>query len=195
MKEGIGVIYIAFGANAVREVEASARTVPSFIPRYIRKDGQGACEAHRAKTQALKWSPYKLTLMLDADTRVRDWEALSIGFDLLRQGVEVVMAPSWPPQDGRTLWSLTSPDRDYTFQVMGKFQHVMLNTGVLFFSKTARTEKLFSLWEEEWERFKKWDQGAFLRALNRAPVIMSLLGRDFNSLEGSVVEHHFGKAR
>lgn len=190
-----GVIYVAYGAKALSEAKASAATLPKNLSRYIRQDGKEAWEAHQAKTRAYKWSPFRHTLMLDADTRVRDWEALSVGFRLLEAGIEVVMVPSWPPSKGRVLWSLTAPDRDYTFQVLGMYSHIMLNTGVLFFSKTKRVQLLFEAWEEEWSRFSAWDQGAFLRALYHNPVTLCLLGKAFNSRKGSVVEHRFGHAR
>jgi len=145
-----------------------------------------------AKTRAYHTSPYTYTLLLDADTRVLG--DISIGFALLQSGFDVVMVPSWPNREGQILWSLTGRDKEYTFETLGHYHHLMLNTGVLFFNKNKRVKRLFEEWEKEWLRFKERDQGAFLRALQRSPVSMFLLGKAFNSLKGEVIEHHFGRA-
>ena len=151
-------------------------------------------QAHWAKANAYHWSPYQETLMIDADTRVKG--DLSIGFKMLRHGWEVVMVPSRPPPEvGGVLWSLSAEDRSECFKQMGTLEHVMLNTGLIFFKKTPRVKALFDEWSIEWLEFKDRDQGAFLRALYRRPVFIFLLGRAYNSLGGEVVEHIFGSAR
>jgi hypothetical protein len=198
LKKGpsFGVLYVAHGRNAIREMEHSRATIPSDVGVHVHKQEKGTSEsAHRAKTEAYQWSPFKYNLLLDADTRVHDWEKLQLGFAYLKSGADVAMTPSFPPQEGKILWSLSSADRDYTFQKLGRWPHIMLNTGVLFFHKNKRVEDLFVAWNEEWKRFKKFDQGAFLRALRRRPVIINLLGSAFNSKNGSIVEHRFGHAR
>ena len=76
---------------------------------------------------------------------------------------------------------------------LGNCWPLMLNTGVMWFRRTPRTERLWQTWREEWLRFQEHDQGALLRALGPTPVALWLLGRPFNG--GEVVEHLFGRAR
>jgi hypothetical protein len=101
------------------------------------------------------------------------------------------------PSESRAevLWHLSHEDKEATFQRTGLSRPLMLNTGVLFFAKTFRTQRFFEFWRSEWLRFKSWDQGAFLRALRQSPVTIWLLGLPFNSAKGEVVEHLFGRAR
>ena len=148
-------------------------------------------QAHWAKTCADLWSPFNFTLMLDADTRVRG--NLSIGFSVLKQGWDLVVVPSESRPE--VLWHLSHDEKEATFLETGLVRPLMLNTGVLFFAKTSRTQRLFEAWRSEWLRFKSWDQGAFLRALRRSPAAIWLLGSPFNCAGGEVVDHLFGRAR
>lgn len=194
----VGVVYVAFGSNALREARLSANTLPEGLEYYIHdtydSDSSLSAEqqAHFAKTKAAMWSPYDHTLLLDADTRVLD--DLSFGFSLISTKCELVMVPSFPLREGSVLWNLSPEEKDYTFQKLGAWSHVMLNTGVMFFRKTSRVLSLFQVWSDEWLKFKDRDQGAFLRALIRAPVIIRLLGADYNSADGKIVKHLFGRA-
>ena len=70
---------------------------------------------------------------------------------------------------------------------------LMLNTGVMWFRRSERLDRFSQEWRREWRRFKRHDQGALLRALEKCPVRLWLLGRDYNG--GEIVEHRFGKAR
>lgn len=197
----VGVIYVALGKKAQEEVGKSLQTLRKNWPMSVRvlkkaldnspvglSVGQ---QAHWAKTCADLWSPFNFTLLLDADTRVQG--NLSIGFSVLKQGWDMVMVPSEP---GPTpLWNLSREDREATFLGTGLSRPLMLNTGVLFFAKTLRTQEFFECWRSEWLRFKEWDQGAFLRALRLSPAAVWLLGSPFNSAGGEVVDHLFGRAR
>lgn len=199
----VGVVYVALGRNALEESSKSIRTLRKnwwatgevyVLELPLHSSPVGASvgqQAHWAKTCADLWSPYEFTLLLDADTRVRG--SLSIGFLALKQGWDVVMVPSEPRAE--VLWHLSHEDREATFLGTGLSRPLMLNTGVLFFAKTPRVKKFFEAWRLEWLRFKSWDQGAFLRALRRAPVSIWLLGVPFNSAGGEVVDHLFGRAR
>lgn len=195
-----GVVYVAYGRKALSEVKESRKWVPPDLGLYIDDDEDHDLgltidqRAHLAKTRTFNWSPFEYTLLLDADTRILDPTRLQIGFDMLRAGWEVVMVPSFPPKEGAILWHLSSQEKDFTFESLGRLDHYMFNTGVLFFHKTQRVKRLFESWEEEWRVFKDRDQGAFLRALKECPVRMFLLGRDFNSQGGNVVKHLFGRA-
>lgn len=204
MAKSKGVIWIALGPNAERELVKSQASFQKYnrtaskvfdltmidFPANLSTDQQ----AHWAKVNADQWSPFDLTLMLDADTRVKG--DLSWGFKMLYKGWDMLVAPSMPTAaSGKVLWNLKEEERRATLQELGVWQHIMLNTGVMYFSKTEAVGKLFELWRSEWLRYKDRDQGAFLRALSKCSVNLWLLGHPYNSLEGEVVTHLFGKAR
>lgn len=200
-----GAVWIAFGENAKREAAESMASYRKHnrLPMHrLAKISDKAPEgftvgqhAHWAKACADRWSPYSNTLMLDADTRVKG--DLSVGFEMLWAGWDVVMVPSKPPSSrpGQVLWNLSEPERLETLQELGTWRHLMYNTGVMFFRKSPQVRNLFAAWRKEWLRYKQQDQGAFLRALNRCPVRLWILGYPFNSLGGAVVDHLFGRAR
>jgi len=144
-----------------------------------------------AKVNLLPLSPFERTLYLDADTRVRG--RLDAGFRILDDGWELVIVPS--EGQSQPLHSLTEEERRVTQDELADGWPLMLNTGVMWFRRTDGTERLFAEWRREWERFRLHDQGALLRALEKHPVKVWLLGPDFNSHRGTVVEHRFGKAR
>jgi len=198
--KGRGVVYVALGRKAQIEAGLSILGLlehnrmlnhvitepPNGLPDLTTEQ-----QAHWAKVNMDKLSPYDSTLMLDADTRIHG--KLELGFKLLQKGWDIVMVPSTLPSSKDILWNLSSTERDYTFQALGTWRHIMLNTGVFYFKKNNRTKALFELWRQEWLRFKDRDQGAFLRALRHRPVFMWLLGHPYNGLKGEVVEHLFGR--
>lgn len=197
-----GVVYVTIGSNAEREAEQSVSGLFShnqWPVHYVKKVPEGPSgltaeqEAHWAKVRMYYLSPFDLTLMLDADTRVKG--DLSVGFRALQEGWDVVLVPSVPPHLGQVLWNLSGPERFDTLQELGLWCHVMYNTGVMFFGKNARTQALFQTWQIEWLKYRDRDQGALLRALDKHPVRIWLLGYPFNSRRGEVVEHLFGRAR
>lgn len=199
-----GVVYVAFGVRALEEAGKSAFTLKKHNKLPVKilegvpegKVSEGLTveqQAHWAKVSVDLWSPFEPTLLLDADTRVQG--DLSLGFKILRAGWDLVLVPSVPLRPGEILWNLSEMERRQTFQELGVWRHVMLNTGVMYFNKTERIRCLFKEWRVEWLRFKDRDQGALLRALRRQPVSMWLLGCPFNSAGGDVVDHLFGRAR
>lgn len=195
-----GVCYVALGKRAKEEQRLSSETLPEGWPVFVYDKVDENSEltveqqAHLAKTRAIHWTPYDWTLLLDADTRVL--EEPSLGFHMLKKHWDIAMVPSIPNTPGQVLWSLSTPDREYTFKQLGYWRHPMLNTGVIYFSaSSAPVGILFEAWEREWLKFKDRDQGAFLRALFQNPVKLILLGKDYNSAEGKVIKHLFGRAR
>ena len=199
-----GVVWVAFGKKAQKEAALSKtsflkhnRASTRVFKELSFPSPEGLSvkqQAHWAKVNVDKWSPYKHTLMLDADTRIKG--DLSLGFQMLVKGWEMVMVPSVPNYAGeRPFWHLSEPERIETLKELGTGLHVMFNTGVIFFKRTKAVQTLFEAWRSEWLRFKEWDQGAFLRALRKHPVNLWLLGSPFNSRGGEVVNHLFGRAR
>lgn len=192
-----GVAYVALGHNAQAEMKKSRATLKD-LPVHVFEEVDASSsltveqQAHLAKTRVFDWSPYPFTLLLDADTRVHG--DLSIGFELLERGWDIVMVPSFPPREGVVLWHLSAEERSHTLNKLGDWNHIMHNTGVLFFRKSRAVKNLFSAWEAEWTIYRDRDQGAFLRALRCNPVYKYLLGAAYNSKNGAFVEHLFGKA-
>lgn len=192
-----GIVYIAFGRNAIKEADLSIRSLKkvSRLPvRLIKGSSSGVLTnaqlARSRKTDLLNLSPYEETLFLDADTRIH--QNPEVGFRALSEGWELVIVPSLHQDAHRPLWHLKEEEREFTFQALGTYSPMMLNSGVMFFRKCDRVANFFKLWHEEWLRFKDKDQGALLRALHRHPLAVWLLGSAFNG--GEVIEHLFGRA-
>lgn len=196
-----GVVYVAYGDKARNEARLSIESLKNWHgwsvsvvgdravggARLIRRcDTSGGLPGRWAKVNLDLLSPYRHTLFLDADTRV--YASLQIGFDMLERGWDLVMVAS-------------KPQGDDAFSLLGEQERLMtlyelpsnmlqLNTGVMWFRKSERMRALFSEWRREWERWKHRDQGALLRALQKAPVRLALLGWPYNG--GTVVGHRFG---
>jgi hypothetical protein len=197
-----GVVYIAYGTPAMREATYSIETLKKVHPdwpvvvigdrriqcdRFIMfEDDTGGTPGRNAKTNLNNLTPFQQTLFLDADTRV--FGSLSVGFDALTAGWDLVIVPS----QGSEFAHLDSDEREATFFELGE-NLVQLNTGVMWFKKSHRVDRLFSFWRTEWQRWKDKDQGALLRALHRCSLKIWLMGRPFNG--GQVVQHRFGACR
>jgi len=195
-----GVLYVAYGAKAIAEATASLGTLRAFHDWPVVCIGDGLPGTTRiphpnrgkpgrwAKVNLDLLTPFDETLFLDADTRVHG--ALDAGFGLLERGADIVLVPS-RPQRHEALRHLLPVEREATLaEVM--LDPLQLNTGVLWFHR-ARVAALFAAWRAEWERYQDADQGALLRALERVPVVLRLLGYPFNDARGQVIEHRFGK--
>ena len=194
-----GVVYVAIGKPAQAEADQSVlgllkhNKYPVHRIEDVPGDLSADRKAHWAKVSMFDLSPFDPTLMLDADTRVHG--SLDVGFKALHAGWDIVVVPSVPPHRGAVLWSLNNRERYDTIQRLGLRCHLMYNTGVFFFRKNERTQALFQAWRKEWLEYRDRDQGALLRALEHHPVRLWLLGHPYNSAEGEVVEHLFGRAR
>lgn len=127
---------------------------------------------------------------LDADTRA--YGSLQVGFDILDAGWDMVIVPSTQQDDG-LLHHVSEAEREATFSELGTSDVLQLQGGVFWFRRSERALALFDAWRAEWLRWKDQDQGALLRALNKVPVKLWLLGKPFNG--GAVVGHRFGMAR
>ena len=142
-----------------------------------------------AKTNLDQWSPFDLTLYLDADTQALSAD-VELGFSILLDGWDMVIVPS-EQQGTQWLWHCGENDRTTTLNEVGA--SMQLQAGVFWFRKSEAMLKLFETWRAEWLRFKDQDQGALLRALHQAPVRVWLLGYPWNG--GAVIAHNYGTAR
>ncbi len=187
---------MVYGDLAERE---SQQSIASLVERHpelkpvavqnARQPGRTDAQAARwAKVTLDQWSPYEHTLYVDADTRIHG--NLSVGFDLLSDGWDMVITPS-AAQGEDLLWHVSDDERAATLAETG--DPLQLQAGVFWFSKNERTARLFAEWRSQWGRWSGEDQGALLRALYRSPVKLALLGRPFNG--GAVVAHRVGACR
>ena len=191
-----GVAYVVYGEKTQREAETSLKRLRANMPDvktiviHDRVDGLTDAQASRfAKVNLDKLTPFDHTLYLDADTRPQ--ADLSSGFEMLADGWELVIAPS-NNQGQDCLWHVGKEEREMTFKELGRTP-LQLQAGIFFFQKTPNIRRLFALWREEWERYHDQDQAAFLRALDKQPVKIWLLGRPWNG--GALVQHLYGRCR
>lgn len=194
-----GALYVAVGRKAGLEARTAVESLryhsdldvmvigDQRIPgtQYCEFTGEGK-PGRWAKVNLDIISPWDQTLFLDADTRVRN--DVSLGFRLLDRGWDMVMVGSIP-QGEDVLTHATSVEREITLLEI-PLDPYQFNTGVMWFRKSESVRRFFAKWRKEWRRFRGVDQGAFLRALNRSPMAIALLGRPYNG--GHVIEHRFG---
>ena len=196
-----GLVYVAYGEKARTETRLSIKSLRnwhgwpvSIIGDEQVKGGQlikridtsGGLPGRWAKVNLDLLSPYNHTLFLDADTRI--YASLWSGFDALKQGWDLVMVAS-KPQTEECLGHLCKEERDISLYEL-PLDPLQLNTGVMWFQKSPAVRALFAEWRKQWARWKQHDQGALLRALQRVPVKLWLLGWPYNG--GAVIGHRFG---
>lgn len=198
-----GVIYIAYGPQAVAEAQmsiASLRKWHQALPVLVVGDPVAGADqvlemerqdagGRAAKVRLDQISPFESTLYIDADTRLRG--DISLGFDIIEDGWDLAVVPS-TQQRHDLLWHIDPDERQATLVELG-IEPLQLQAGVLFFGRSARVSALFERWRSEWARWEDQDQGALLRAIYTDPPRIWLLGRPYNG--GSLVSHLFGKAR
>jgi hypothetical protein len=198
-----GVVYIAYGPSARKEVKASVASLKKHndLPVLVLSDQdikgvptQRGLEfdpsGRMTKTSMQVFSPFTQTLYLDADTRVRG--DLTPGFEILDDGWDIALAFS-ERQGDDVLGNCYPDDRLTTFEALGCSEVLGLQAGVMFLDSNERVHRFFQEWYREWSQFKSMDQAALLRALWTAPLRVWLLGRAWNG--GNLVEHLFGRAR
>jgi len=199
-----GVVYVAYGAPARREAGYSIESLRRYHDWPVTVIGERVAEAAHipeprqdhggrwAKVRLDTLSPYDETLYLDADTRVH--APIELGFDLLADGWDMVLTAS-ECQGSDWLGHVEAEERDATRAEL-RTDLLQLQAGVFWFAKNARTAALFAVWREEWQRWGANDQGALLRAINKAPIKLWLLGRHWNTgRRDPIIEHRFGMAR
>lgn len=200
-----GVAYVAYGPAAIAEARASIDSLRQFhdwpvcvvtgAPEQfpdcttVGFDAPGP-GARRAKLALYSLLPrdWQSFLYLDADTRVRG--NIGAGFDVIADGWELAITAS-THQDIGWMWHGGEAERHATLDECGRA--LQLQGGVWFAARTPNVRAFMGCWLEQWERWTAVDQGALMRALERVPVRVWMLGRDWNG--GALVEHLFGRAR
>lgn len=198
-----GAVYVAYGDKAKAEAQASITSLKAIAPQLevaVISDGllTGVTNLQHndldqggriAKLSLLRLSPFDLNLYLDADTRVL--QDPTIGFTILEDGWDIAMASS-RRQGADLLGNCPPADRAATIEDLGYLEVLGLQAGVMFIRKCKETAALFREWLHQWYTYKDQDQGALLKALNRYPVKIWLLGSDWNG--GNIIAHNFGAA-
>jgi len=204
----IGCIYVAYGPPALREMRRSIASLWQYADIDVavigatgtpldlegaqlipfNQPGPGARWA-KLNCDLLAPQSWRHILYLDADTRVLG--DVMPPFAMLDDGFDLVLTPSMN-QGADVLNHIGTDDRATTLDALCNPMPLQLQAGVMWFDR-VRCARLFAAWREEWKRYHSQDQGALLRALDREPVRIHILGREWNG--GSIIEHHFGKAR
>lgn len=204
-----GIVYVVYGQGARREATASLASLRVVAENdypvavvgeeiagaerigFVSPFGEGGQASRWAKLNLDLISPFRYTLYLDADTRVRG--DLAAGFRMLADGWDMAIAPSGR-QGGDVMGHLPMEERDYTLGMLENPLPLQWQAGLFYFER-ERAGALFAAWREAWQRFRGQDQGALLRALAASPIRVWALGGIWNRSRGEVVEHLFGKAR
>lgn len=224
--ESVGIIYMSFGekaADAVKRSYQSLRRVGLQIPacvigwtpvdgmQFVEWTGESPFDASqrrnfqfragRVKPKLYAVSPFDRTLYLDADTEFMD--DILPGFECLGEyDVAIAREPLTLKQlYNKKLagWEINLIERDATIEELGQGDSVpFLNSGVLFFRKSAATEAGMRRWHEAWMEWQQWDeQLAFMRGFHRTPEAkVKVLEPEWNHPHrrpGIVIFHNYGR--
>lgn len=201
-----GALYVAFGDLSRTAATRSILTLRKFSPglpvavvsttpfpgadiSIVRPEMDPGARVY--KTGMYDLSPFAETLFLDADTEVR--ASPQAGFNLLGY-VDLVLG-----QDRHRVFS-TNHYRDlipeevaYTKKVLGTGEVMYYNSGVIFFRRGPRVERLFKAWAGEWNEFGSQDQMALIRAIARNPVTIAPMRAPWNTNETALVKFVYHK--
>lgn len=217
-----GVMYMAWGDNAIRQADESMKSLWRFekeMPVLVLGD-------HQAETYFLNNSKVNFVRVdIDPfDRRARK------GFKFLAGRIKPLMAKISPfektlyvdadtkfkrsPQPGFDVldrWDAALAEtetRDLSGGVAGNIEcrktaeeigtpYILYhNSGMIFWRRNEKTMALFDLWSEEWLRYQGWDeQVALLRALLKSEVLFLTLPYTWNCYhkkDAYLVHHWFG---
>jgi len=135
----------------------------------------------KLRVDELAPASWRYVLYVDADVElVGD---ISFLFQVLADGWELVICKDMAKYD--TVRMMLRPDNrdeaEATWKALGTDQALQYNGGMMAYRRNARTERFFTAWQEEWQRWGKRDQGALLRALHAAPLRLYVLGNQWNA--------------
>jgi len=136
---------------------------------------------------------FERALYVDADTKFR--RAPDVGFKLLDDW-DFVVAETGNRSLADQLCGKVEAEKSR--QMFGGVRDLLYhNSGMLFWKRNERVERLFKLWSEEWKRFGGWDeQIALLRALARSEVLFLTVPFTWNTnfpSQATLLFHDFGQ--
>jgi len=201
-----GIVYVVYGqraaltaAKSIASLQATGCTLPitvigdRAIPPAAHVDYPRLDQGGRLTKLAMLelMADYDYLLYLDADTRIHGDP--TPGFAIVEDGWDMALALSGF-QGNRAFEHVQARERTETFDAIGA-PLVQYQCGVLFVARSDTTRAFFGAWRDEWGSYATADQAAFVRALERVPLRLWLLGNDWNGVDGEIVEHRFGEAR
>jgi len=161
--------------------------------------------AGRVKPFLYQYSPWEFNLYLDADTLAM--EDFRSGFERLQRADLAIAIDERRPLEDQYRFTKTGPEwdearaeRDATSARLGKGLHQMINTGMIFFRRSAASEWFFRQWQREWALWGGWDeQMAWLRAEQDCPEVKvkHLPGywNEHDAQKRRIFWHQWGSAR
>lgn len=189
-----GILYIAYGEKAIANVENAITILRKFnksiqVAVISDKKVKGCNQwiehedtdpgARSIKTRMYQLSPFDQTLFMDADTELQCDPAPV--FKLL-SFVDMAMAQDPVRMFKDNSWqAIDKGERATTIKETNGAGFLYYNTGVILFNKNERVERLMKAWHEEWKRWKRQDQPAMFRAMQKNPVRLATLRRPFNT--------------
>lgn len=156
----------------------------------------------KLKVDELAPADWRYVLYLDADIEVVG--DVSFLFQILRDGWEFVICKD--NNKYGIVGEMKRPDNldecVETWDKMGGQQLLQYNGGMMAYRRNANTRRFFQLWQSEWQKYGKRDQGALLRALYEKPLRLFVLMNQWNATtryempKGEIaIKHHNMQAR
>lgn len=199
-----GIVYSAYGYTAREECLRSIHSLRLSNPDYpiavssddisvFRNSADVSDESYpdpsgrEAKLNIDRWTPFKKTLYLDADTRVHG--DISPIFHLLT-GFEFVCTLS-SRQGNEWHWKVDKHEAILAAYDLG-YQPIRIQGGVFAFRKTNAARKFFANWRKAYKKYPNnvSDQVALTTAFHTSPMKAAILSRQFNG--GAIIQHRFG---
>lgn len=218
-----GVCYVVFGQAAAREAARSRASVPPQYPVCVVGDTsipdaqlipwrgpdpfdhsdrrKFQFRAVYPKSALAELVPFERCLYLDVDTEVvadpapafamlDRWDVVLTTHIVCHLVGELWSAPN-------AGWYHNRRERDTTVREWGDGDMPYVNSGVIFWRRTAAVRRLMSAWREEWQRFRQWDeQLALMRAWRRTAVSAMVLPVGWNAPhreQAAYIYHAYGR--
>lgn len=127
------------------------------------------------KTQVNHYSPYQESLFLDADILpIRSIDGLWYYLDQVDMAIaEDRLSPI------HLCDHIAREELEFTLSLLPR-NTTHFNSGVLLWRRTEVTDRLFSYWHREWQRFQQQDQLALARAIDATQTAVSKIPRSYN---------------
>ena len=161
------------GLSYKRLQQLSVETEEIFIPKSLRS--QKIWESRLIKTLLFDISKFQNTLYLDAD--IFTLNSISSIWDFL-VAYQCCMCIDMLPTLSQCS-HISTDEKSETLKVCDEYSD-HFNSGVLLWRKTTETRQLFYTWRKEWERFRKHDQLALLRAIKTTRTPINKLPYSYN---------------
>jgi hypothetical protein len=196
-----GVVYVAYGQKAKQEAMESIKSLKQHnsLPVTVIDESKFNGGDFMTDSQRARWGKlnipelvdYDRVLYADADTRFG--ADITPGFDILDEW-DMAIVPS--KNQGSALFAHipNAVEKETTLTEIGNPWPLQMQCGLMFIHR-ERCAGFFAEWKKSWLEYKDQDQAAFLRALHREPIRVWILGKPWNSDNGEIVSHLFGRCR